>query len=46
VVPSHPKCLEDVVATYSNDAYAKELISKLDVDKDFVPGFSLINGFC
>jgi hypothetical protein len=44
VVPSQPKWLEDVVASYSENSHAKELLSKLAVNKDSVPGFSLVNG--
>jgi hypothetical protein len=46
VVSSQPKWLEDVVVSYSEDTYAKELLAKLElvVNKDSVPGFSLVNG--
>jgi hypothetical protein len=44
VVSSQPKWLEDVVASYSEDTYVKELLAKLAVNKDSVPGFSLVNG--
>jgi hypothetical protein len=44
VVSSQPKWLEDVVASYFDDSHAKELLSKLAVNKDSVPRFSLVNG--
>jgi hypothetical protein len=41
---SQPKWLEDIVGSYFGDAYAQDLIVKLVVNNDVVPGFSLVNG--
>jgi hypothetical protein len=44
VTESQPKWLDDIVDSYSGDAYAHDLLVQLAVSDDAVPGFSLVNG--
>jgi hypothetical protein len=44
MVTYQPKWLSDILESYSEDAYVKDLLVKLAVDKNAVPDFSLVNG--